>query len=130
MKKIVISTIAAAVAVWAMDFVIHGMLLMPLYQQTESMWRPMAQMNMTLNLAVTVVLSLLFVLFYDQTVSGKNLQSGLRFGAWYGALAGVSMGIGSYVYLPIPKALALGWLVGTFVEMVVVGAIVGQLSKD
>ena len=40
------------------------------------------------------------------------------------------MGYGSYVVMPIPYSMALTWFLGSLVEAVVAGLIVGFVSSD
>jgi hypothetical protein len=58
------------------------------------------------------------------------MATGLKFGMLYGLAAGVSMGIGSYCYMPISIGLALTWFVGSLMQMMVAGAIVGAVIKS
>lgn len=129
MKRILMATVAIFIAWSVMDFVIHGILLKPIYDATASMWRPMEEMNMPLMYLVTLVIAVCFVLIY-QMIERKTLATGIKYGLLFGIAFGVSMGLGSYSYLPIPMSLAWGWLGGTLVELLVAGVIVGMLVKS
>ena len=129
MKRILMATVAIFIAWSVMDFVIHGILLKPIYDATASLWRPMEDMNMPLMYLVTLVIAVCFVLIY-QMIERKSLATGIKYGLLFGIAFGVSMGLGSYSYMPIPMSLAWGWLVGTLVELLVAGVIVGLLVKS
>lgn len=129
-KKVAIATIVVAIAWIALDYVIHGVLLMNQYQDTAQLWRPMDQMNPVHHILVAVVMSILYLLFYSNLVPSKNVKSGLHFGLWYGLIAGFSMGFGSYTYLPIPLTLAVAWFFSTLVQSLVVGTLTGWLTKN
>lgn len=129
MKRILMATVAIFIAWSVMDFVIHGILLKPTYDATASMWRPMEEMNMPLMYLVILIFTACFVLIY-QMIERKSLATGIRYGLLFGIASGVSMGLGSYSYMPIPMSLAWGWLGGMLVELLVAGVIVGLLVKS
>lgn len=128
LKSVILAIIAVFIAWSALDFLIHGMLLKEAYEATAHLWRPMQEMNMTLMHGVTLVLAVLFVELYAVCVSDKSLSMGLKFGVIFGLAAGV-MAASSYLYMPIPLSLAIDWFVGTLVEFVVAGWLVGLLVK-
>ena len=129
MKRILMATVAIFITWSIMDFVIHGILLKPTYDATASLWRPMEEMNMPLMYLVILIFTACFVLIY-QMIERKSLATGIKYGLLFGIAAGVSMGLGSYSYMPIPMSLAWGWLGGTLVELLVAGVIVGMLVKS
>ena len=128
LKGVILAIIAVYIAWSALDFLIHGMLLKETYEATAHLWRPMQDMNMMLMHGVTLVLAVLFVELYLFCVSQKSLSMGLKFGVIFGLAAGV-MAASSYLYMPIPMSLAIDWFVGTLVEFVVAGWLVGLLVK-
>jgi hypothetical protein len=113
-----------------LDFILHGVLLQSTYQATANLWRPMDQMNVPLRYLVSLVFSASFVLIYGLLVGQKSLVSGIKFGALFGLATGISMGFGSYSVMPIPLALAWGWFLGSWVEAIAAGAIVGAIVKS
>ena len=128
-NKVAISIICVAILWFGLDFVIHSILLMPLYQQTMHLWRPMAEMSPAVGLFVVLIHSILFVLFYQSMVTSKSLSQGMKFGCWYGVLSGFMMAA-SYRYMPIPAALAAAWFFFTWLECFVAGGVVGYFLKD
>ena len=44
-KQISLATLAVFITWSVMDYLIHGVLLSSIYQQTASLWRPMADMK-------------------------------------------------------------------------------------
>ena len=105
-------------------------LLRSTYEATANLWRPMNQMNMSLMYFVTLVFTVCFVLIYGLLVGEKSLASGIRFGALFGLATGISMGFVSYSYMPIPLTLAWIWFVGSWIEAITAGAIVGAIMKS
>lgn len=131
MAKRTIWAVLAVCISWSMlDFILHGLLLRSTYEATASLWRPMDQINMPLMYLVTLVFTACFVLIYGLLVGQKSLASGLRFGALFGLATGISMGFGSYIYMPIPLTLAWSWFFGTWIEAIAAGAIVGTILKS
>lgn len=76
---------------------------------------------------VTFIFSICFVSIYRYFIESKSLASGIKFGLIFGIATGVSMGFGSYSYMPIPLSLAFSWFIGSVVEMTTAGIIVGLM---
>ena len=129
-KRAVLALVAVFVAWSALEFVVHGVLLSPVYSETASLWRPMDQMNMPLMNGVTLVKTVCFVAIYWLLVGKKSLGAGLAYGAILGLSAGFPMGFGCYSFMPIPLTLAWGWFLMGVVEGAVAGAIVGAIVKQ
>jgi uncharacterized protein with PQ loop repeat len=129
-KRTIVAILAVFIAWSILDFILHGVLLRPIYVNTARLWRPMDQMNVTLMYFVTLVFSVCFVLIYRFLVGQKSLATGIRFGALFGLATGISMGFGSYCYMPIPLTLAWSWFIGSWVEAIAAGVIVGAIIKS
>jgi hypothetical protein len=118
-KAIVIATIVLFIVWSAMDAVLHGILLAPIYEATAALWRPVAEMKQGVLFGTTFIAALFFVLLYGEGFARRGMGATLRFGVYFGIAVGVGMGFGTYAAQPIPLALATSWLVGTIVETVV-----------
>jgi hypothetical protein len=129
LKRTVFAVVVVFIAWSILDFIIHGMLLKSTYAATASLWRPMGEMNVPLMYLVTLVFTGCFVLIYGYLVGQKSLVSGIKFGVLFGLATGISMGFGSYSYMPIPLTLAWSWFFGSLIEAMVAGAIVGAIIK-
>lgn len=129
LKRLAISVVAVFIAWSVLDVLIHGIFLQATYDATANLWRPMEEMNMPLMYIVTFAYTTCFVLIYGIFVGDKSLSTGIKFGALFGLAAGISMGFGSYSYMPIPLSLASSWFAGTLLEAIVAGAIVGAIVK-
>ena len=127
--KLLLAIVAVFIAWSALDFVIHGVLLASTYEATAELWRPMDEMNMPLMYSVTLVFTVCFVLIYALLVERRSLTSGILYGTLFGLATGVSMGFGSYSYMPIPLLLAWSWFFGMLVEAIVAGVLVGAILK-
>ena len=129
-KQIPLATLAVFITWSVMDYLIHGVLLSSIYQQTASLWRPMAEMKPVLMWVVTAIAALCMVAVYALFFKQKNLKNGVLYGLLLGIGWGASMGFGSYVYMPIPYTLAQAWFWGTLAESLAAGAVIGLLVKD
>lgn len=130
MKRIVPAVVAVFVALAVMDYVVHGVILSSAYMQTAQLWRPMAEMKMGLMYVVMALVAISFVLIYAYLISKKSLKKATLYGALFGFGYGVSMGYGSYAYMPITYTIAFTWFVGSLAEMTIAGLIVGSVIKD
>lgn len=130
MKRIILAVIAVIVAWTVMDYVIHRVILSSAYEQTAELWRPMEEMKMGLMYVVMALVAISFVLIYDRLISRKSLKKATLYGALFGVGYGVSMGYGSYAYMPITYGIAFTWFLGSLAEMIVAGLIVGAIIKD
>ena len=129
-KRIILAVVAVFIAWSILDFILHGFLLRSTYEATANLWRPMDQMKMPLMYFVTFVFTACFVLIYGLLVERKSLVSGIQFGALFGLATGMSMGFGSFSYMPIPLTLAWIWFFGSWIEAIAAGAIVGAIVKS
>lgn len=129
-KRFILAAVSIFIAWSVLDFIIHGVILSSTYQATAQLWRPMAEMKMGLMYVVTAVGALAFAGLYTKLVSNKSLATGLLYGLIFGIAEGFPMGFGTYSFMPIPMFLAAAWFVGTLVETIVGGAIVGAIVKS
>jgi hypothetical protein len=129
-KRTILAVIAVFMAWSILDFLIHGLILRPIYEATANLWRPMDEMKMALMYFVTLVVTICFVTIYGLMVGQKTLLSGIKFGILFGLATGISMGFGSYSYMPIPLSLAWSWFFGSWIEAITAGVIVGAIIKS
>ena len=129
LKRTIVAVVAVFITYSILDFVIHGLLLQSTYEATAKLWRPMEEMNMLLMYFVTFVYTTCFVLIYAFFVAEKSLLSGVKYGGLFGLAVGMSMGFGTYTFMPIPLSLAWSWFAGTLFELIVTGALAGVLLK-
>lgn len=129
LRRTIVAVIVIFIAWAILDFIIHGMFLQKTYEATANLWRPMEEMNMVFMYMVTLAYVVCFVVIYGVFVSKKSISTGIKFGSLFGLAAGISMGFGSYSYMPIPLSLAISWFAGTLIEAIVAGAIVGAIIK-
>jgi len=125
-----LAALAILVAWTLLDFLLHRLLLAPIYDASPNLWRPSDQMNVALIYAVIFILIGVFVGIYKLLVRPKSLRAGLFLGAFIGLALGVSAGFGTFIHMPIPLALAWGWFIGGWLKGLAAGAIVGAVIID
>ena len=132
-KRWLLAGLAAFAAVFVVDFVVHGRLLMGLYQQTSAIWRPEAEANQKMRLMMLgqLLFGLIFAAIYIKGYEPRKAGAGqgIRYGLWIGLLLAVPAICVWYVVLPIPFALARGWALAHLAECLVAGALVGFIYQ-
>lgn len=127
MKKFLLATLAVFVAWEVLDFIIHSVILVQMYKDTASLWRPEGEIKMGLMIFVTLISSVAFCYLYDAFVKDKSMANALKFALVFGVSTGVGMGYGTYSVMPIPYLMALAWFLGTVFETAVAGLILGLI---
>lgn len=129
MKKTVLSILGVMILSFGVDFVIHGVLMTELYTSTANLWRTMDEMGPLQSAANDLIFAVLFVLFYLFVTTHKTCKNGIQFGLWYGLISGFTM-MSMMNYMPIPGTIAISWFFASFVKSVLLGALVGYVTKD
>lgn len=133
-KRWLLASLAVLVVIAAFEFVINNVLLMGIYEQTASVWRPMPEIQSRIWLFWVVyiifapIFSFTYTKGYESAKSG--LGQGLRFGLYIGLLLAPITSLGWYAVLPIPAMLAAYWFAGTLVECLAAGITVGLIYRS
>ena len=130
MMRSLTAAVGILVAWMLLDLMAHRFFLAPIYEATESLWRPFDQMNVVLIYIVTIVLIGIVIGIYSLLVRPKSLGAGLVLGAFLGLALGLSSGFGTFVHMPIPLSLAWGWLIAGWLKGLVAGGIAGAVIVD
>src|SRR5512133_2459391 len=130
MKRQVLAGLGVLLVWMLIDLPLHQWLLAPYYAENASLWRPIATVNVALIYAVTFTLILVFVGTYRFLVRPKSMKAGLLFGCLMGLALGIASGFGTYIHMPVPLALACGWLLGGWLKGLAAGAVLGSLVRD
>jgi hypothetical protein len=128
-KQISLATITIFIAWSILGFLVHGILLQPVYEASASLWRSVDEMKMGLGYVVSLVSAFGFVLIYTLFITPKSVGTALKFGFIWGIVAGVNAGFATYAYMPIPESLAWAWYLDLVVSGVVAGWISGLMIK-
>jgi len=133
-KRWLLASVAVFVVILVLEFVIHGVLLQGVYQQTASVWRTQADMQrlMWIFWVGYLVFAPLFAFIYAKGYEkGKpGVGQGFRFGLYVGAMLSVVHSYGWYVILPIPLVLSCYWFAAILVEFIAAGIAAGLVYHD
>ena len=121
------------VALFAVDHLLHGMLLKDIYHQTASVWRPEADMKkmMWYMWLGYLIFAPVFVCIYSKGYEeGKGrMGQGLRYGFWMGVLLSVMQSLILYTILPIPCKLAVYWIASGIAKYTCLGTVLALAYK-
>jgi hypothetical protein len=129
-KKIFLAGVLVFILWSVLGFIMHGLILKSDYASTASLWRPMAEMKMGLMYVTIFITALAFSAIYGYLVTKKSPMAALTYGLLYGIAVGVGMGYGTYSMMPIPYCMALTWFLGTVIEAVLGGLLLGLIIKN
>lgn len=130
-KRWLISAVAAFVFVFLFEWLIHGILLMEMYQSTQQIWRPMNAGSIYhaamigSQIAFALMTSFLFTRHYEN----RGVREGVRFGFWIGSIL-AAVELGSFCYLPIPFSLTFIWMVTVLLKGIGTGTVVALIYKN
>ncbi|CAA6806904.1 MAG: Unknown protein [uncultured Campylobacterales bacterium] len=130
MKKTLLAIGLIFVSWFVIDFLVHGVALVSLYDSTAQLWRAQEDMNVILIHSVTLFTVFGFVLIYSELIANKSMGKAIQYSFIFGAVSGVSMGFGSFAYMPIPFSLALSWFGVVLFECMLGGVILGLIYKN
>lgn len=133
-KRWLLASVAVFVVIFVLEFIIHGVILQGVYQQTASVWRAQADMQRLMwmlwigYLVFAPLFAFIYVKGYEKGKPG--LGQGFRFGLYVGGMLSVLHGFGWYAILPIPLALAFYWFVAILVESIAMGIAAGLVYHE
>ena len=131
-KKWLVASIVAFVALVVMAWLVHGAILGDAYKAKPELWASESTMksNMWSLYLGYLVLAGMLALIYAKGCEGKpGLGEGFRYGLYIGFLTAVPRFFIGYAVFPYPANIAVTWLVAGIVESVILGLIVGALYK-
>ena len=129
-KQNLVATVVVFILWSLIDFLVHGLMLQSVYQDTAALWRPENLMYPLLMSAVTLFFCFCVVIIYSALIAPKSLQAGFKYGLLLGLGIGVLTGVGSYAYMPIPLYLAGAWFAIYFVKLALAGVVAGYMVKE
>jgi hypothetical protein len=130
LMTLLLSGLAILVAWTVFDVLLHRLVLRPYYERDPQLWRSFDQLNVVLIYVVTFTLIACYVLTYWLLIRPKSLGAGISFGGFLGLALGLAVAGGTYIHMPIPRALAWAWLVGGCLKGIAAGAIIGALIRQ
>jgi len=115
MKRFVLAAIGAFVFVFIYEFLVHGFLMMSLYEQTADVWRPQEESNMLVMFLSQFLFAVALAFFYPIVGMDEDCKKALPFGIGLGLVMAMPQ-IGTYCYLPIPITISLLWALISFLK--------------
>jgi hypothetical protein len=123
-KNFIIALIFGFAFLFVFDMILHGNILIALYDQTPELWRTpddmMANFYFTLLTEFLTVFTTLLV--FTRHFEKKGIAEGVRFGILIGLVLAVQMAA-PYGWLTISPLLAFGWFVGGIAQGIALGMI-------
>lgn len=110
-------------------FILHGQILVGLYERTAGLWRPPQNMSMSLMLLYQFMTAAASAFIFTRHYESRGIREGVRFGVLLGLLMAVLLG-GPYIWTPVPGALGFGWLIGGFAQGLGLGIIFSLIYKN
>lgn len=132
LKRMVIAGIGAWVVAFVYSLIVYGGLLRSEFARYPGVYRSMHQAtaNLPILLIGSAVSMFSAVYMYGKGYEGGNgVAEGARFGAILGLFLVGSAGLANYATLNIGGRLGLSVVVAGFVEMVLIGSVIGALYK-
>ncbi len=126
MKAMIISGVAAFVFVFLFEFVVHGFLMMGMYEATMNVWRPQAESNMAVMMLSQFLFAMAISFFYPIVGSDNDCKKAIPFGFGLGLVMAMPQ-LATYCYLPIPISISLAWAVASFVKTLISAFIVAKV---
>ncbi len=130
-KKGVMAGFFAGIAMVLSGIVVWGITqgyLMPFYDTSAAVWKPMEPLNIWLAQmwALTIGEGILYGLVYSVLyggILGKNVNKGLKFAMilWLvGTVPGMAI---TYLSMAVPTPIVASWLFGGLINLLVMGAV-------
>jgi hypothetical protein len=114
-KRFLLASLGAFVFVFLYELLVHGHLMMGLYDQTATVWRPEEESNMPIMLLSQLLFGAALAFFYPIVGSDTECKKAIPFGIGLGLVMAAPQ-LATYSYLPIPLTLSLFWALISFVK--------------
>ena len=108
--RLALCTVFGFAFIFGLGWLVHGHLLMDMYNLTPDLWRPQADMRgfLPFMLFVQFLLAAVTAYTFTQNYEGGGISEGLRFGLLLGVLLAVLAAM-PFAYMPISASLATAW---------------------
>ena len=129
-KSAMITIVAIFIYIFASDFLIHGVILKPAYQDTADLWRPETAMPhyMIWMIFGQFIIAKYFVLIFAKGYENKGVFEGVRFGLLAGMLM-IAQNFIFYSVMPLPLSLAINWVVLGLIQAVGAGIVASLVYR-
>jgi hypothetical protein len=130
-KRYVVVAIVVWVALFILEYILHGVVLTGFYRDIEHTLRPANSMPAFFAwvLLGEVILAFGFCYIFVKGYENRGIAEGVRYGLLIGITFGVSTTLINYAVHPIPGGMAVALIVGYAVEMGILGIIAAAIYK-
>jgi hypothetical protein len=130
MKRLILAIVAGFVVIFATDFLIHGLWLVPDYEATKTVWRSESEMNARIAwmFFAQFLCAAMFVLLWAQAFGGRGIATAIGFAFLMGLFQQV-WAIVNYVVVPMPGALAAKWFFSGLAQALLLGIVTALVYK-
>lgn len=128
-KKLWFGFVAVYFIVFALDALIHGIILDPIYSSDalKSVWRSDMESKMWIYPVLSIFFSFFFTLIFSKGYEGKGIAEGIRYGIYVSLMMNIPMAYGAFVSYPIPYSLALQWFLYGTLEFIIAGVVLSLI---
>ena len=129
-QRYLLSTFALFAFIFFYELLVHGFVLLGMYEATTNIWRDFAEMeaNMPLAMSFQFALSAWTAFAFSQLFSEGGIKNGLVFGLFFGTFAGI-LTASWYLWLNVPAILGLSWLISGIGEGLGGGLVLGAIYR-
>ena len=126
-KRFVLAALVSFVFIFIYEFIVHGNLMLGLYEQTAEVWRPQEEADLLVMFISQVLFAVALAFFYPIVgLDDASCKKALPFGIGLGLVMAMPQ-IATYTYLPIPISISLLWALITFVKVLGASYIVSKI---
>ncbi|MDH3309960.1 MAG: hypothetical protein OEM48_07960 [Gammaproteobacteria bacterium] len=129
-----LASLAVLIVIAVLEVLFNSFVLMGIYEQTASVWRPfheIERMTWAFWLGYLVFAPFFALIYIKGYEPGKTgFGQGLRYGLYMGVALTVMQNLVWYAVLPIPGELSFYWFLGGMIEAITAGAAVGLIYKN
>ena len=130
-KKYIIGSIVVFIAMYAMDFILHGLILAgqyaPLYLQGVLRSDTTMLTYMPAMLLGDLFIAFGFCYLYVRGREGKGIGEGVRFGLIVGLAFGVGPALINYSVYPLSGWIMLAYFIGYPIQCMILGVIIAAM---
>ncbi len=128
-KKFLLAGLAVFITLQILDFVIHSLLLGPVYESMQEVWRPDMMDKMWIMYLTGIIFSLLFVYIFSKGYEGKGIVEGAKYGLIIGLVIYLVGSYNQYVVYPLPYSLVVKWFIYGTIELIIAGIVLALVYK-
>lgn len=129
--RMALCTIFGFAFIFGLNYFVHGNLLMSMYAENPTLWRPEDAMNdfFPYMLLAQFLLASVTSYMFTQNYENDGLGEGLRFGLLLGVLLAVLWAM-PFAYMPISPQLAMAWAMTGIIMGLGLGIIYSLFYRD